>query len=144
MKTLKDIEGVCVVYVDPIPKVIPKEHIANLSSHFMNLTTLATSEKGDGMLVKYGIEVVKNPQIQDVQKIATSEELKREAIEWIKKLENGEMAMGEFYGNQFDDFVVGDYEFDNDTDIMYWKKEQTQEVVYWVKWFFNITEEDLK
>lgn len=65
--------------------------------------------------------------------------LKQEAIKWIKELKEAEKfniefasseQMGYFHDNQFDDFV------DNQGKA-YW-------VINWIKWFFNITEEDLK
>jgi hypothetical protein len=61
--------------------------------------------------------------------------LKEEAIKWIKHLESqkgiGPDEQEKFdFNNQLDDFISSDDDY--------------LEVMSWIKWFFNITEKELK
>jgi len=77
--------------------------------------------------------------------VVTKDELRKEAIKWIKELERNTELMDKYDNSKrIDDNVaqficrLPGYDW-GDSDVV-----SSDELIEWIKYFFNITEEDLK
>lgn len=95
-----------------------------------NLKTLIDIEKKYNCSTKYPC------MYNNQEALSVCFNIKQEAIKWIKYMESikdkslGEVAEMEYYGNQLDDFFIGEH-------------DNFEQVIEWIKWFFNLRGEKI-